>query len=49
MNAGQLERLRRARDLLVVKGYDTGADETHLLQRGRASTLSWAIEPQVIR
>ena len=23
MNAAQLERLRRARDLLVVKGYDT--------------------------
>jgi hypothetical protein len=23
MNAGHLERLRRARDLLAVKGYDT--------------------------
>jgi hypothetical protein len=34
MNAGQLERLRRARDLLVVTGVRHGADETHLLQPG---------------
>ena len=25
MSVGQLERLRRARDLLAVKGYDTSA------------------------
>ena len=34
MNPGHLERLRRARDLLAVKGYDTTGSETHLLQRG---------------
>jgi hypothetical protein len=34
MSLSHLERLRRACDLLAVKGYENRADETHLLQCG---------------
>jgi uncharacterized protein len=48
MGTGHLERLRRARDLLAVKGYDT--EQTRLsCYSGGASTLSWLIAPQAIR
>ena len=49
MNSGHLERLRRARDLLAVKGYDTRSRRDSLVIAGRASTLSWSIGPRVIR
>jgi uncharacterized protein len=48
MGTGHLERLRRARDLLAVKGYDK--EQTRLTcYSGCASTLSWPIAPQAIR
>jgi uncharacterized protein len=44
MGTGHLDRLRWARDLLAVKGYDT--EQTRLTcYSGCASTLSWPIAP----
>ena len=48
VSPGHLERLRRARDLLAVKG-TTLRERDSLVIAGRASTLSWSIGPQAIR
>ena len=42
MDAGHLQRLRRARDLLAVKGYDVGGPSSRATA-GLASILNWSI------
>jgi hypothetical protein len=48
MGTGHLERLRRARDLLAVKGTKRSRRDS-LVTAGCASILSWPIAPQPIR
>ena len=48
MNLSHLDRLRRARDLVAVKGY--GVTATRLTcNSGQASILSWSMGPSQTR